>query len=413
MQQQPWWKDVAAVQRFVIDLVTSELALLRPGQPRPAIREWDDAIHLVESLGMDSLEMLSVATSLTQAVHLHESGIEDYLLARHTLGEWVGIVTHGLDAYSSNLTFRTSGSTGAPKSCCHSLIALWQEVEELAALYSGCQRIISVVPSHHLYGFLHTILLPQVLVSTASPVLDARGMTAPQLARILRKGDLIVGFPDWWRMATHSGTRFPEGVRGVVSTAPCSAELHAAVLEAGVACLYDIFGSSETAGIGWREDASAPYRLFSYWQQDPALQGLVRKLPDGTLIRATSQDAIRWNGPREFTMGRRLDQAVQVGGVNVFPARVRTVLLEHPLVKDAAVRLMHPQEGSRLKAFIVLNDGVPASADTRRSLEDWVRQRLRAAELPRAFTFGAVLPVSPAGKPQDWALDSSPEPAIM
>jgi long-chain acyl-CoA synthetase len=33
---------------------------------------------------------------------------------------------------------------------------------------------------------------------------------------------------------------------------------------------------------------------------------------------------------------------VQVGGVNVFPERVRQVLLEHPLVVDAAVRLMRP-----------------------------------------------------------------------
>jgi 4-coumarate--CoA ligase len=67
--------------------------------------------------GTDSLELVSLATALVEALHLHRSGIEDYLLARRTLGEWIEICAGGLARFDGALTFCTSGSTGKPKSC--------------------------------------------------------------------------------------------------------------------------------------------------------------------------------------------------------------------------------------------------------------------------------------------------------
>jgi long-chain acyl-CoA synthetase len=49
----------------------------------------------------------------------------------------------------------------------------------------------------------------------------------------------------------------------------------------------------------------------------------------------------------------RAEGAVQVGGVNVFPDVVGRVLTAHSGVAQAAVRLMRPEEGTRLKAFVV------------------------------------------------------------
>jgi long-chain acyl-CoA synthetase len=403
MSQIRWWDDRAVVERFVMDFVKGELALLRPGESRTPFQAWTSSTHLVEDLGLDSLELMSVASGLTQSTHLHESGVEDYLLARVTIGEWAGIVCHGLEAYSASLTFRTSGSTGTPKPCVYSLQSLWQEVEELAALHAGCTRIVSTVPSHHIYGFLHTILLPLRL---GRPVLDARGMTPLQLSKKLEPGDLLISFPDWWRMAARSGARFAGSIEGVTSTAPCPADLHLTLLESGIARLTDIFGSSETGGIGWRDNPAQPYQLFTYWQRDKAGDSLVRQLPDGATVTANWRDAMQWHGERRFIPGARLDDAVQVGGINVFPSRVRAVLLEHPFVQDAAVRLMQPHEGLRLKAFIVLHQTAPAMAEVLSSLEKWVRDRLSTAELPRAYRFGPCLPLSDTGKLQDWPLDA-------
>ena len=50
--------------------------------------------------------------ALAEALQMHESGIEDYLLVRQTLGDWRHIAHTSLSRFSARLTFRTSGSTG-------------------------------------------------------------------------------------------------------------------------------------------------------------------------------------------------------------------------------------------------------------------------------------------------------------
>lgn len=400
-----WWKNVSFVERYVIDFVRGELALLRPGQLSLPVSAWHAQTHLIEDVGMDSLELMSVASGLVQAMHLHESGIEDYLLARFTISEWAAIVSQSLEVFSASLTFRTSGSTGTPTSCTHAMESLAEEAIALAALHAGRKRIVSTVPSHHIYGFLHTVLLPQYLNSPALPVVDGRSMTVPHLASTVNDGDLLIGYPDWWRMALRSGVRFSKGVHGLTSTAPCPRELHVGVLDAGIERLIDVFGSSETAGLGWRDKPDAPYRLFSYWRHDPSTGTVERILKNGTAVSAQFRDEIRWLAPQHFLPEGRLDDAVQVGGINVFPMRIREVLIAHPLVKDAAIRLMQPHEGARLKAYIVLRAGTRPGPDIRRGLEEWARARLTAPELPRAYNFGDSLPRTETGKLSDWPID--------
>jgi acyl-coenzyme A synthetase/AMP-(fatty) acid ligase len=110
---------------------------------------------------------------------------------------------------------------------------------------------------------------------------------------------------------------------------------------------------------------------------------------------------LEWNPDGRFCVRGRRDEAVQVGGINVFPARVRKVLLEHPGVADAGVRLMTPEEGARLKAFVVAAPGVDCEA-LRTELERWVVNRLTVAERPKSLVFGARLPVNEQGKLADW-----------
>ncbi|MBC7941380.1 MAG: 4-coumarate--CoA ligase, partial [Chitinophagaceae bacterium] len=80
------------------------------------------------------------------------------------------------------------------------------------------------------------------------------------------------------------------------------------------------------------------------------------------------------------------------------------VLLDHPQVSDAVVRLMTPEEGSRLKAFVVpAPDTDPTSLQA--DLWRWTESRLTAPERPKAFTVGEELPRSVMGKLSDWPLE--------
>lgn len=402
----PWHRRPSALARFVADLVADELAHLRPGGVPLPSQPWPAGLSLDEQgLGLDSLERLSVAAALNEALHLHESGIEDLLLARRNFGEWLQVAAEGLAAFDAQLTFRTSGSSGVAKTCPHALPNLWQEVEHLASLAPGTRRVLAAVPAHHVYGFLFTVLLPGHL--GCNHVIDIRRMTPQAVAAMMQPGDLVISHPAHWSvMARHAG-RLPQGVQGVTSTAPCPDALAQNLEDIGLGTLTQVYGSSETAGIGIRTAAGDAFRLMPFWSRDTgADHRLLRAAADGSISSHAIQDRLEWLDEREFSLCGRLDEAVQVGGTNVFPARVREVLLDHPQVADAQVRLMTTEEGSRLKAFVVPSTG--ADPDVLRSqLWRWTESRLTAPERPKTFTMGHQLPRNAIGKLSDWPLDAS------
>lgn len=410
----PWWTVRPALLRFVADLVAAELAALRH-DPLLLPDGWTEALSLQHDLGMDSLELLHVAGALSSALQMHHSGIEDYLLARRTLGDWVDLAGVALGQHDAALTFSSSGSTGQPKRCGHAITTLEQEAQALAALFPGRRRLLAAVPGHHIYGFLFTQLLPRHLGLDAAQVVSVRPQLPAALARLAAPGDLVIGHPQFWQAALAGGQAFPADVIGVSSTAPCPDEVAAAAGPCGLAALFQVYGSSETGGLGWRTSQREDYRLLPHLERDGdgdgndngagAGGGIVRALPDGRVERLQAQDALVWSGPRSFGVGARHDGAVQVGGVNVFPARVRDALLEHPEVLDCAVRLMRPDEGVRLKAFIVRRAGGAGSEqDFLRRLRFWIDQRLPAPERPKALAIGPALPRGIMDKPADWRI---------
>lgn len=398
-----WWKDRATLARFVADLLHAELVHGRRSDadvPRPP---WPEALRLDSDARADSLERFALATALAEAIQLHRSGIEDALLARRALAQWVDVAHAGLERHDAELTFRTSGSTGVPRAHAHRLAALEQEADFLARIVVGARRVVRVVPSHHIYGFLFTILLPRRLGLDESDALDARAGSPAGVAAMLRGGDIVVGHPGFWTGLVRSNARVPPGVTGVTSTAPCPDDVAERVLELGFARLVQVYGASETAGIGWKETAGDPFELMPFWQRHR--NGIAREASDGSLLAAAMPDQVAWLGDRAFRVEARKDEAVQVGGINVYPAAVRRVLAQHPGVREAAVRLMRRDEGERLKAFVVPASHIDDLAALERSLRRWIDERLTPAERPKALRFGAMLPASATGKSMDWMLD--------
>jgi long-chain acyl-CoA synthetase len=393
-----WWDNRDALSRFVCDLVAGELGRLRPGRTPPAF-PWALDARLEDELGADSLERFQLATALAEAIHLGRAGVDDSLLAKTTLAEWLETAACGLERFSAELTFRTAGSTGAPKWCVHELRDLEAEVAAHAELLAGARRVIGAVPSHHIYGFLFTILLPLRL---DADLIDVRAHVPARLAGLLQPGDVVIGHPDFWRAFVRTVPSVGRGATGVTSTAPCPPDVARAVRAAGFERFVEVYGSSETAGIGWRDDPDAAYTLLGCWR---------RGATDGELVRADARgehvfaapDHLVWEDARHLRPAGRLEGAVQVGGTNVFPDRIGALLRTHPGVAEAAVRLMRPDEGDRLKAFIVPR----AEADTanlRADLWTWIDARLTVPERPKSIVFGPHIPVGALGKHADWPI---------
>jgi 4-coumarate--CoA ligase len=280
-----------------------------------------------------------------------------------------------------------------------------QELDALAGLTRGRTRVVGLVPRHHIYGFLWTVLLPRWL---GVPWCDGRaggGVAA------WRDGDLVVGFPLRWKQLARGGTAIPAGVHGVTSTAPIDAGTVRALRRAGLGRMLEVYGSSETGGVGWREDPEAPYAPLAHWTLEAGGRELTRApaRAGGPPQTVPAPDLLEPAGPGGFLVRGRRDAQVQVAGVNVSPARVRDVLATHPAVGECAVRLMAPGEGGRLKAFVVPRGDPTDPALARAALRAWLAERLSAPERPGAVTVGAELPRDPQGKEADWPVGGPSE----
>ncbi|MDX1558939.1 MAG: hypothetical protein R3193_08540, partial [Marinobacter sp.] len=271
------------------------------------------------------------------------------------------------------------------------LTHLLSEVWEIRELVRDTRRIIALVPLHHIYGFIWGALLADEL---SVPLIHG-GAAVEEAHRNLQPGDLLLAVPEWWQYLGGGRPALSPGVIGVTSTAPCPSEVVRAARAKGLEMMIEVYGSSDTGGIAWRTETGRGFRLFRHWrkQDDDYLvseAGTVGLLPDH----------VDWHSDRTLIPLRRRDEAIQVGGVNVWPERVRAFIERHPGVVCCAVRPMVTDHGTRLKAFIVGREA--GEEGLKDELRDWLRANLSAAERPINLTLGDALPRNAMGKLCDW-----------
>jgi len=392
------------VFRIVCDICASVLKNIRGNiYDIPPVSEWTVRTKITkDGFEVDSLELIAMATCVNQMFHLYETGIEEHLLRKSLIGEWVEIVLKSLNQYHERITFKTSGSTGTEKDISHQWDELLQEVRFFSNLFQNTKRIVSFVPCHHIYGFLFTVILPGIL---NVPVIDYRSQSIGKIVSSLKSDDLLVSIPIQWRYLNDSvASDFQinvHNVQGLTSTAPCAPELIQSLRKKGIQTITEIFGSSETSGIGYRQSPHAPYRLLPFFNYFNDKDRLEKKLPTGETRIINVVDHFQWVDQRRFKPIKRKDGCVQIAGMNVQPEYVAQKISEHPDIDTCSVRMMRPDEGDRLKVFIVPKDN-NVSHDKQNEIIQWIRKTLASVERPTAFVFGNSLPRNEMGKLKDF-----------
>jgi len=357
---------------------------------------------LPEDLGMQADELLHVATDFVSMFDLSPT-TASALVSLPTMKSWAQEALSRWDNSAKTIVFATSGSTGIPTTCRQLFALLKQEIQAQARIFHGCSRILTLVPRHHIYGFLFAALLPKAL---DIPVLDLPPVPSASMQTALAPGDLVVAFPLFWKSLAQLDGCIPAGIRGVTSTGPCPPEIIHALLTKGLAQMTEVYGSSETGGLGTRNHPDEAYTLLPFWQPHPEQENgttqVTRLLPEGNMSSPYDMpDLVHWETARTFRPIKRKDKAVQVAGVNVYPEKIAALIRTYPLVRTCTVRLMRPDEGTRIKAFIVPTTK-NWSAHTRRAFRAWLADNLTPAEMPKGLTFGDALPVNTMGKIADW-----------
>lgn len=313
-----------------------------------------------------------------------------------SLQKWANSIHTEWMQSEKHITFFTSGSTGIPKPNTHDIVLHEQEVNALAHIFHGRTRIVSFAPHHHIYGFLFSVLLPKAM---NIPVVSYPPLPTLGTIRQLTPGDLVIAFPLLWNKLAEMAIEIVDDVHGVTSTGPCPAKTIATLRDKGVGRMYEIYGSSETGGVGYRSK-SGGYNLLPYWSIGNDASQLTRAEPNGHKRQYELQDILKWDG-ETFLPIKRNDDGVQVAGVNVFPDRVKRIFLTHPYVKECAVRLMSQDEGGRLKVLLVSSCHKHEN-EIEKELRKWAKQQLSQYEFPSRWDFTDKLPLNIMGKPQNW-----------
>lgn len=292
-------------------------------------------------------------------------------------------------------TLATSGSTGDHVLLPKAAAQLIGEARTLVAQFGmgAGARVVATVPSHHIYGLLFAVLAP--LQAGAAFLRETPAHAETVLAAVRRHGAThLVSVPAHLRALEALGPSRTSLVRVFSSGAPLPPETARVVASVLAIPVTEVYGSSETGGIAWREDPAAPWRPFRGVSVGADAEGrLLLESPllaPGTTAPLPCSDLVTLHPDGRFTLLGRADGTVKVGGKRVALQEIEARALAVPGVRDAAA-LAEPVGGARgVEVWLAVAAAADVSPDAvRRALSPWfdpttLPRRIRVADrLPR------------------------------
>jgi len=314
-----------------------------------------------------------------------------------------------LDLDQCRLTLCTSGSSGEAKLIDKSLRQLANEVTALEQLWGeqlGQATILGSVATQHIYGLLFRVLWPLC----ADRAFQRRAQPFPE---DLQRESLASGSDFAWvaspallkRMGDNLNWPALRAVRQVFSSggalpAETAAELHSLLGQWPT----EIYGSSETGGIAWRQGGElwTPFAGIDLGQNgEGALHLSSPYLPAGH--REQTADAVELQADGRFALRGRLDRIIKLEEKRISLPMLEQALSSHEWLSDA--RLGVVQEGrAYLGALVALSPaGLHALRNQgRKTVTETLRRHLashcEAIALPRRWRLLAQLPYNNQGK---------------
>ncbi|HVS14066.1 MAG TPA: AMP-binding protein [Thermoanaerobaculia bacterium] len=338
------------------------------------------------------------------------------------------------------LLLYTSGTTGKPKGAVltHANLVASAEAAQEAAEVDGLEtpRItVSAMPMAHIFGvgvMNSGYLLPPRLAD--SYVVQMTWFEPERFMRLVQehRANQIPAVPTMLALIlNHPKARRYDlsSIEEVVcGAAPLPVELARAFMKRCGCRVREIYGMTESAGLGSANRRSDPYRPGSagrpYHNTEVAIfDAEDRPLGPGErgeiVLRGPSVMKEYLNRPAEtaealrggwlhtgdvgyldkdgflYVVDRKKDMILR-GGENIYPAELESILYQHPAVAEAAVvGAPDPVYGERVVAFVAVREDRQATAE---ELIAFVSERTSPYKAPSAIHFVEALPKSGVGK---------------
>jgi acyl-coenzyme A synthetase/AMP-(fatty) acid ligase len=321
-----------------------------------------------------------------------------------------------LDLDQCRLLLCTSGSSGEPKLIDKRLRQLANEVEILETCWGadlGEACVISSVAAQHIYGLLFRVLWPlcagRPFLRRAQPFSEDIQLASRQHpsfcwvaspALLKRMGDNL----DWPALRS---------VRRVFSSGgPLDGDAALRLHERLGQLPTEIYGSSETGGIAWRQGGNL-WQPFPGVQLSQDEQGALRIaspcLPPGHVEQTA--DAARIEEDGRFELLGRLDRIVKLEEKRISLPMLESAMAAHPFVSEARLGVVTDNR-AYLAALVALSEaGLHALRNGgRRALTETLRKHLadhcEALALPRRWRLLTRLPSNSQAKLPQAQLDA-------
>ena len=305
----------------------------------------------------------------------------------------------------------TSGSTGTPKLVPMALAQLDDEVAMHEAQWgqqAGQSAVIGTVSHQHIYGLLWRLLWP--LAGDRPFVSELCQYAEDALAHASRlPSSVLVTTPSHLsRWPCQPGEKAEGNWRLVVSsTAPLALEHSVFGRDYFGVPVTEIFGSSETGGIAWRQQTED--EVWSTLKGievdcDPESRALLLQSPLlGHQDWLKTGDRAEVFDRNRFRLLGRLDRIAKIEGKRVSLTRMESRLTAHPRVTEARVVVL---EGRRTETAVVaaLDESGQRWLETEgkravsRALRQWLADDFETPVLPRRWRLVDALPRNAQGK---------------
>jgi len=327
----------------------------------------------------------------------------------------------------------TSGTSGDPKGVCLTFDNLVQNVRACieAADLSPDQVFLSLLPQFHAFGLTANTVIPLLMGATVyylprfSPVAVVSTIAEKRVSVFITIASM---FGALLAMKDARPEQFASITHPVSGGEPLSMKVAQAFEQRYGKRVYEGYGMTEASPVVSLNTPRA-HRLGSVGRPLPGISVAAvdyegRALPagdDGELVvrghcvmqgylNKPEQTAATVRAGALFTgdighvdadgfvhITGRAKEMMIVGGENVFPFEIESVLVDHPAIAEAAVIGVRDDiRGELPVAFVIPAPGAPVPTEA--ELRTFCRERLAAYKVPRQIHVALELPRGPTGK---------------
>jgi long-chain acyl-CoA synthetase len=330
----------------------------------------------------------------------------------------------------------TSGTTGRPKGVHRDQAPVSAKIASRMADYRPGDVHLCTGPLYHAAPLLFSLSVPLLCgvpvvlmdgwdAAECLRLIEARGVTHTHMVPTMFHR--LLALPDDVRARADVST-----LRYVIhGAAPCPVHVKARLIEWLGPVVHEYYAATEglgtfvdsetwlrkpgTVGKPWPEDQVyvgdeegrpvAPNQVGLVWLK-AATVGRFQYFKDDAKTESTYRG-------EHFTLGDvgyvdedgylfltdRTADVIISGGVNIYPAEIDAVLLDHPAVGDAAtIGVPDDEWGEAVLAVVELRGGIDATPDLSDELVGFCRERLAGFKCPRRIEFVDELPRQDNGK---------------